>query len=167
MNKNKNEEPNIFLRPSFTWGIAALVVVLDQITKLFVTSVFPTTVIKNTGTTFGFFAQRNHLLLFFSSAIIAGLVAYLIKTRHVSTRSTLFVVACMLIIGGGVSNIIDRLVHNYVIDFIRVPLWPTFNVADISVSIGMTVLLWQTVIGKQVKNSRFRMSDNVPKDNGR
>ena len=47
-----------------------------------------------------------------------------------------------LLIGGAVGNLIDRLAHGAVTDFIKLPLWPAFNVADMSITFGVLVLLW-------------------------
>jgi signal peptidase II len=47
-----------------------------------------------------------------------------------------------LLIGGALGNLIDRLVHGAVTDFIKLPLWPAFNVADMSITFGVLALLW-------------------------
>ena len=49
-----------------------------------------------------------------------------------------------MLIGGAVGNLIDRAVSGSVIDFIKLPDWPAFNVADISITFGVLALLWVT-----------------------
>jgi signal peptidase II len=47
-----------------------------------------------------------------------------------------------MLIGGALGNLIDRLVNGAVTDFIKLPLWPAFNVADTSITLGVLVLVW-------------------------
>ena len=47
-----------------------------------------------------------------------------------------------MLIGGAVGNLIDRLATGSVIDFIKLPDWPAFNVADMSITFGVLALLW-------------------------
>jgi signal peptidase II len=47
-----------------------------------------------------------------------------------------------LLIGGAVGNLIDRVANGAVTDFIKLPLWPAFNVADMSITFGVLALLW-------------------------
>ena len=47
-----------------------------------------------------------------------------------------------LLIGGALGNLIDRLAHGAVTDFIKLPAWPAFNVADMAITFGVLALLW-------------------------
>jgi signal peptidase II len=47
-----------------------------------------------------------------------------------------------LLVGGALGNLIDRLVHGAVTDFVKLPLWPAFNVADMAITFGVLALLW-------------------------
>jgi len=47
-----------------------------------------------------------------------------------------------LLIGGAVGNLVDRLAHGAVTDFIKLPLWPAFNLADTAITVGVLALLW-------------------------
>ena len=47
-----------------------------------------------------------------------------------------------LLVGGAIGNLIDRVVHGAVTDFIKLPLWPAFNVADMAITFGVLALLW-------------------------
>ena len=47
-----------------------------------------------------------------------------------------------LLVGGALGNLIDRLAHGAVTDFVKLPLWPAFNVADMAITFGVLALLW-------------------------
>jgi len=47
-----------------------------------------------------------------------------------------------MLVGGAIGNLIDRVVSGSVIDFIKLPAWPAFNVADMSITFGVLALLW-------------------------
>jgi signal peptidase II len=135
--------------------IAALVVTLDQISKLWVNShleLYETiplvgclslTYVRNTGSAFGFFANQVFLLTLVS---IVGLVTILLFYRYLSKSNILGILALSLIFGGAVGNLIDRMRLGYVTDFVDVRLWddfhwPAFNVADSAITVGSIVLI--------------------------
>jgi len=134
--------------------IAAFVVVLDQISKLWVRShleLYETiplvgclslTSVRNTGSAFGLFANQAFLLILVA---IVGLVAILLFYRYLSKSNILGVSALGFIFGGAVGNLIDRLRFGYVTDFVDVRLWrdfhwPAFNVADSAITVGSIML---------------------------
>ncbi|HEX76140.1 MAG TPA: signal peptidase II [Dehalococcoidia bacterium] len=134
--------------------IAAFVVVVDQISKLWVRShllpgeSFPEvgflrlTYVQNTGSAFGLFANQAFLL---SLIAIVGLVVILLFYRYLSESNILGNLALGLVFGGAVGNLIDRLRLGYVTDFIDVRLWhdfhwPAFNVADSAITVGTIAL---------------------------
>jgi signal peptidase II len=134
--------------------IAAFVIALDQITKLWVRShlgLYETlpvigclglTHVRNTGSAFGLFANQAFLL---TLVAIVGLVAILLFYRYLSRSNILGVSALGLVFGGAVGNLIDRLRFGYVTDFVDVRLWrdfhwPAFNVADSAITVGSIML---------------------------
>jgi signal peptidase II len=134
--------------------IAAFVVALDQISKLWVSShleLYETiplvgclslTHVRNTGSAFGLFANQAFLL---TLVAIVGLVVILLFYRYLSRFNILGILALGLIFGGALGNLIDRLRFGYVTDFVDVRLWgdfhwPTFNVADSAITVGSIVL---------------------------
>jgi signal peptidase II len=131
-------------------GLAAVVLGLDQLTKhLIRTSIqvgdqhkflpFINLVhVRNTGVAFSLFAGGGTLVLVLTLIALAALVSYLVWRPE---RPYLWVPTGMLI-GGAIGNLIDRLAHGAVTDFIKFPLWPAFNVADISITLGVFALLW-------------------------
>ena len=94
--------------------------------------------VRNTGVAFGFFSSGGALVLAFTLIALAALVAYLALRPD---RPRLWLPTGMLV-GGAVGNLIDRLSSGSVIDFIKLPYWPAFNVADMSITFGVLVLLW-------------------------
>jgi signal peptidase II len=98
-------------------------------------------------------------LLVLTLAISAGVIWYVTKSNN---RSTLFLTAFALILGGGVGNLLDRVMLGHVVDFIyfdlyhgsllgiQLDLWPIFNVADSCITIGacMLVLFHDKIFGK-------------------
>jgi signal peptidase II len=134
--------------------IAALVIALDQITKLWVRSqlglyesvpvigCLSLTHVRNTGSAFGLFANQAFLL---TLVAIVGLVTIMLFYRYLSRSSILGISALGLVFGGAVGNLIDRLRFGYVTDFVDVRLWrdfhwPAFNVADSAITVGSIML---------------------------
>ncbi len=94
--------------------------------------------VRNTGVAFGFFAGGGTLVLVLTLAALAILLGYFIVRP---TRRWLWVPTGLLI-GGAVGNLLDRLFDGAVTDFIKLPLWPAFNFADMSITFGVLALLW-------------------------
>ena len=142
----------------------ALVVLVDQLSKHWITQYFTTGAPKdpisllgpvlqliydqNTGVAFSLFEGQNILFLFIALAI--GVVGYL-YWRMRGSASLPLKVTFGLILGGALGNLIDRFSHRYVVDFIHFQIpgrfdWPVFNMADSAVCIGvvlLAVLLWR------------------------
>lgn len=133
-------------------GIAAIVVLLDQVTKITITQIFsygqsvPVTsffnlvLVYNKGAAFSFLSSQGGWQRYFFTgiAIVAAIViTYLIK-KNLGQR--LHCWGLTLILGGAVGNLIDRLMYGHVIDFLDFYVkgwhWPAFNVADIAICVG-------------------------------
>lgn len=133
-------------------GIAAIIVLLDQVTKITITQIFsygqssPVTsffnlvLVYNEGAAFSFLSNQGGWQRYFFTgiAIVAAIViTYLIK-KNLSQR--LHCWGLTLILGGAVGNLIDRLMYGHVIDFLDFHMkgwhWPAFNVADIAICVG-------------------------------
>jgi signal peptidase II len=141
--------------------IAALVVVLDRVTKLWIVAhilpghgivviprVFRLTHVLNTGAAFSMFEGsaspilvRNLLIGFSIIAVIVVLVLIWKMGRSLSLMS----VALALILGGAIGNLYDRIRYLHVVDFLEVHIvhyhWPDFNVADSAIVVGACLLL--------------------------
>ena len=130
--------------------VAGIVLVLDQVTKHTIAAGIAAgeskkflpgvhfVHVRNTGVAFSIFSGGGTLVLVFTLAALALLVGYFF--RH-PDRHLLWLPTGMLV-GGAVGNLIDRVAHGAVTDFIKLPHWPAFNVADMSITFGVLVLLW-------------------------
>ena len=130
--------------------VAAVVIALDQLTKHTVaTGIAPgeekkflplvhLVHVQNTGVAFSIFSGGGTLVLVFTLLALAVLVGYF--ARH-PERPWLWVPTGMLV-GGAIGNLIDRIANGAVTDFIKLPHWPAFNVADMSITFGVLALLW-------------------------
>lgn len=136
--------------------IGIIIIVIDQITKYLIInrnitiipSFFEFTYTKNLGGAFGIGTQAIVLIL--SSLIIIGIIIYLIKERNVITNYLPYV----LILSGSISNFGDRLFRGYVIDFIDINIFnfPNFNIADISIVLGVFNLIILILCKSNEKN---------------
>ena len=139
---------------AIAFGLAALVVTLDQITKALararletVVDLAPVLALRlgyNPGVTFGLFAGSGAAgrwaLSGVALLIISALVAWIWRTRSATTA-----VAASLLVGGAAGNLLDRLRFGAVTDFIDLHWddahWPTFNLADAAIVCGVGLLL--------------------------
>ena len=110
---------------------------------------FNITYVQNTGVAFGILSAISSplkvLLLCLVSGIAAAVViAYSLRS---SARNRVLQGALGLILAGALGNLYDRMIYGYVIDFlefhIRGYYWPSFNVADMGISIGVILLAWE------------------------
>lgn len=155
-NKNRfSSTPSTSLVP---WlGIATVVILLDQVSKITVaktfaygqvkaiTSFFNLTLVYNKGAAFSFLASESgwQRYLFTGLGIVAALAIVVMLKRHAGQR--MFCWALALILGGAIGNVIDRLLYGHVIDFLDfyVPGWhfPAFNVADSAICVGAALFI--------------------------
>lgn len=146
------------------WGwlaLGAVVIVLDQLTKQWVSqslafgemiAVMPSfnlVLAHNAGAAFSFLAgaggwQRG---FFIGIAVVAATVIVLLLRRH--HREKLFSLALALILGGALGNLIDRILLGHVVDFLDFYVqgyhWPAFNVADMAITGGAGLLIWDSL----------------------
>jgi len=137
--------------------LAVLIVLADQYTKTLivsafqlgegfaVTSFFNIVRVHNLGAAFSFLADADGWQRWFFTGlgVVASTVMVWMLWRHAG--QTLFSLAITLILGGAVGNVIDRVVHGYVIDFLDF-YWgsahfPAFNVADSAITLGAAGLI--------------------------
>ncbi len=138
-------------------GVAAIVILIDQVTKTLivssfqlggshtVTSFFNIVRWHNTGAAFSFLAGAAGWQRWFFVGLGAAAALFIVwmLSRHGGQR--LFSWALALILGGAIGNVIDRVLHGYVIDFIQVhygrAYFPSFNVADSAITLGAILLI--------------------------
>ncbi|GAF74610.1 unnamed protein product, partial [marine sediment metagenome] len=100
-------------------------------------NVFYFSLVKNTGAAFGILKNQTLLLIWFSVIVIGVILFYMDKIP----KDKIVQIFTALILGGTISNLIDRLRLGYVIDFINFKIWPAFNIADAAVTIGAIGLI--------------------------
>ena len=93
--------------------------------------------VSNTGAAFGIFPNSRPFLLTVSVVVIVAIIAY---SRYFSAARWLASLSLGLQLGGALGNFLDRLRFGSVVDFLDVPYWPTFNVADSSLVLGTLLL---------------------------
>lgn len=112
----------------------------------------------NYGTAFSFIKSAHStvffLLVIFSLLVTLALLYWLYKENF---NHKLNIMAIGLIIGGALGNMYDRIILGYVVDFIDVYVgkwhWPVFNLADIAISLGVALLLFELVFDKNKDNN--------------
>jgi signal peptidase II len=138
-------------------GIAAVVILLDQISKIAIaktfsygesharTSFFNLVLVYNKGAAFSFLAAETgwQRYLFTALGIGAALfIIYLLK-KHAGQR--MFSWALALVLGGAIGNVIDRVLYGHVIDFLDFHVggwhWPAFHVADSAICVGAVLFI--------------------------
>ena len=136
-----------------------IIILLDKITKIvfknkyYDLKLFSINYIENKGIAFGLF-PNNTLFIIITSLIILILIYYLIKTKKHKLALT-------LLLAGSISNLTDRIIFGYIIDFIDFKIWPVFNIADISNTIGVILLLFPDIISYlKVKTKLFKKDRN-------
>jgi signal peptidase II len=140
-------------------GLAAIVVMLDQLTKTLVVQYFKLgerlqvvpgwfdlTLVYNKGAAFSFLAGADgwQRWLFIAIGVAATLFILYLLLQHGSQR--LFGLALSLILGGAIGNVIDRILHGQVVDFLLAHwndrwYFPAFNVADAAITAGAVLLI--------------------------
>jgi signal peptidase II len=131
-------------------ALAVLVIVVDRITKHFVVTgiavgdehKFLPAVnlvhVRNSGVAFGFLSGGGAIVLVLTLAALGALLVYFVLRPH---RPGLWVPTGLLV-GGALGNLIDRVLNGSVTDFIKLPLWPAFNVSDMAITFGVLALLY-------------------------
>lgn len=120
---------------------ALIIVVIDQLTKLFFSkySFWIFDYSTNHGAAFGIL-QGYRFLFIIASVIAIGVIIYLGKTVK-----KYYALPLGLLLGGIIGNLIDRIFLGYVRDFIGVGFWPTFNIADAANTIAALLIIYYLI----------------------
>lgn len=138
--------------PYIVLGLAVLVAVIDQVLKYLVVNfldktnpteiipnLFSLTYVENKGAAFGMLSDARWIFITFTIIITAFLIYILFKKR---INNKLFLTSVVLIIGGGIGNLIDRIFLGYVVDFLSIIFFPPVcNFADYCITIGAVLLV--------------------------
>jgi signal peptidase II len=139
-------------------GIAAILIILDQLTKIAVTSTFvygesmPITpffnlvLVYNKGAAFSFLASETGWQRHFFTIVGLAASAFIIYLLKKNPGERLMSWALTLILGGAIGNVIDRILYGHVIDFLDVYVggwhWPAFNIADSAICVGAVLFVY-------------------------
>lgn len=153
MNKVVTRQPNAL---SWVW-ISVLIIIVDQVTKFFAVYYLPFSkpltvlpffnlmLLYNTGAAFSMLGHAGEWAswLFAGLAVIISIV--ILSWLYRTPKANAFLGAALaLILGGAIGNLIDRISHGFVIDFIQLHLnqfyWPAFNIADSAICVGAVMV---------------------------
>jgi signal peptidase II len=175
-------------RPAARWravlpvlALAALILLADQLTKLWIVGAIGRTqavheidllpgwfvlqYVENTGAAFGMFRDGGWLLAGLAAVVVVVIVVTAPRMEtEVGSGSARWrlLLSLGLVLGGAVGNLVDRILHSYVVDFIRVPVaqitlgettyhFPNFNVADSAITVGILLLLLNLLLTPERK----------------
>lgn len=162
---------------------AAIVLVLDQLTKLWIASAMqPGDMVsivdgfarlrytQNSGAAFGLFPDSSGIISVLALIVIIGILVAFVRLGHPGTLSVL---AAGLVVGGALGNLIDRLRLGYVVDFVdvygprleiggRIYTWPVFNVADSAISVGVVLVMAGILFMSEPEKHEARTVPTVP-----
>ncbi len=145
--------PHLAAHPRDAWflAVAALVVGLDQLTKWFVSGSLARgedwpggwpvyfVHVTNSGAAFGILQDSGPLLAVTS---VFGMAAILVFLFNPGFAHPVLRLGLAMMLGGAVGNLIDRVMNGEVVDFVKFPHWPAFNLADSAITIGVILLVW-------------------------
>ncbi len=145
--------------PARWYGLAAGVIVLDQVSKwvvlanlqfgetIYVAPFWNWVLTYNPGAAFSFLADQPGWQRWFFSILAVGVSAWIALMLRRHAGETMLATALALIMGGALGNVIDRIRFGAVVDFVQ---WhaagnyfPAFNVADSAITIGAVLLVWE------------------------
>jgi signal peptidase II len=134
--------------------VAGAAVAADQLTKHVVASALqiddsvatagPLSIhhVRNSGIAFGLFASRTSAVIMLTALAVGAMVIFYARSAQ---RHPLLPVALGLVLGGSLSNLVDRVRLGYVTDFIDFRWWPAFNLADTFIVVGVGLLFFSFV----------------------
>lgn len=159
MTDTENKKP-VSATPFFIWmSLSALIIAFDQMTKWAILKWVPLydkiplnsfiniTHQRNTGAAFSFLADADGWQRWFFIILATGVSGFIISWlwRIRGTGPVILACGLALVLGGAIGNVIDRIIHGSVVDFIQVLIagwpFPSFNVADSAISVGAVLLI--------------------------
>ena len=146
--------------------ISFFLLILDQIIKLLIQknmslyqektiipSFFSLYYVKNTGAAFSILQDSSSIILLISFLSIIILHYYIFKEKNITILSK---ISFGLLLGGIYGNLLDRIIHKSVIDYLSFSIFnysfPIFNLADIGITVGVGLIILETILKKEVKN---------------
>lgn len=140
--------------------VSVLIIIADRITKIWIDShmtlgetrpllgkLAQLCYIHNSGAAFSMLEGKQTLLIGLTAAVMIGICIYIAVYKKKLPFVERFSLA--LITGGGIGNLICRVMNGYVIDFIDIHFIPVFNVADIAITIGCAIFCLCVILPKK------------------
>lgn len=138
--------------PFIVIGFSLLIVVIDYILKILVINnlkpishievipgFFSLSYVENKGAAFGMLSDARWIFIVFTIAVIIFLIIYLFWKKPTAKP---VLIALILIIGGGLGNLVDRIFYGYVVDYLSISFFPPVcNFADYCVTVGAAILV--------------------------
>ncbi len=152
-------------------AIAGAAVVADQLTKQVIARtlavgervdlVGPLSIhhVQNSGIAFGLFASRTTIVIAVTAVAVAWMVWFFARAGR---RHPVLPAALGLVLGGSVSNLIDRVRLGHVTDFLDLEAWPAFNLADTFIVVGVAVLFGALVLADRPRRMHGRRDGDAP-----
>lgn len=116
---------------------------------------FSLTYVRNIGAAFSLF-EGQRLVLAGIAIVISGVIIYMLYKNDPHKKLENFSLA--LILGGALGNLFDRIYHGFVVDFFDVYIgnwhYPTFNIADCAICIGVILYIWSSLKSKKTTTKR-------------
>jgi signal peptidase II len=109
--------------------------------------------VRNSGIAFGLFASATSVVIVLTGIAVAWMLLFFARS---GARHPVLPVALGLVIGGSVSNLLDRVRLGYVTDFIDLRYWPAFNLADSFIVVGVVILLSTLLAAERMPRNRGR-----------
>ncbi|NLW69685.1 MAG: signal peptidase II [Eubacteriaceae bacterium] len=109
--------------------------------------------VENTGAAFGILKGKSYYLGWFSIALCAAMLIFMLIVKSKNPRKKIFVNSIAMIIGGALANGIERLYHEYVIDFFKLTFinFPVFNMADVFITVGTFLFCLNLLFDRKIK----------------
>jgi signal peptidase II len=157
--------------PTHWVGLAAIVlaaVAADQLTKHIVTGrlrlddgvhiagPFWIHHVQNSGIAFGLFSSATPVVILLTGLAVAWMLVFFARS---GARHPVLPVALGFVIGGSISNLLDRVRLGYVTDFLDLRFWPAFNLADSFIVIGVAILLGAMLAAEREPRRARRVRD--------
>ena len=140
--------------------IVLAVIFLDRLSKYYVMSnfqlgesvavienVFHFTYVLNSGAAFGLLKDQSIFLIFVTIIFFCGIIYFFLK---VPIKCIYLRCGGALLTGGGIGNLIDRIKNGRVIDFFDFQVWPVFNIADIAIVCGVSLIIYSIIFDKSI-----------------
>jgi signal peptidase II len=132
-----------------TKQVVATSVALDSAVK--VVGPFSIRHVQNSGIAFGLFSSATVVVIVLTTVAVAWMLVFFARS---GARHPALPVALGLLIGGSISNLVDRVRLGYVTDFLDLRWWPAFNLADASIVVGVAVLLGSLLLADSSPSPR-------------